>query len=299
MIFDFRLKVFYTVAEKLSFTKAANELFITQPAVTKHIHELEKQLGISLFKRKGNSIILSPHGEILKIYAGKILQMYNELEFELAEKNDTVKGKLRLGASTTLAQYILPKILAHLKQKHPELEIDLVTNNTEEIEKLLVDEKIDFGIVEGTSNKFPIVYQPFIKDEIVLVTSSKSKLAFAKEIKNEKLKTIPMVIRETGSGTLDVIDSALKKIGVKRKDLNIQIQLGSTESIKQYLFNSDCAAFLSIHSISKELLQNEFTVIDVKGLTIYRTFQFINLHGSYLKTVEFFRNFCKHHYNLS
>ena len=299
MIFDFRIKVFYTVAEKLSFTKAAKELFITQPAVTKHIHELEKQLGVSLFKRKGNSIVLTSQGEILKFYANKILQTYNDLEFELSQTNDKVMSRLRLGASTTVAQYILPKILAHLKLKHPELEIDLATNNTDEIEKLLVDEKIDFGIVEGTSNKPAIVYKPFIKDEIVLVSRGKSKLASLKEIKPEKLKSIPLVIREAGSGTLEVIDSALKKVGLKRKDLNIEIQLGSTESIKQYLYHSDCAAFLSIHSIAKQLMQNEFSIIDVKGLTIFRTFQFINLHGNHSKTVEFFKNFCVRHYNNS
>ena len=298
MIFDFRLKVFFTVAERLSFTRAANELFITQPAVTKHIRELEQQLGVSLFKRKGNSIALTAAGQTLKLYANKILQTYKELEFDLSRTNNTIKGQLRLGASTTVAQYVLPKILALLNRQHNGLQIDLVTANTDQIEKLLIDEKIDFGIVEGTSNKPQILYQPFIKDEIVLVTRSKNKLSAKKEIKPNTLKTVPLVIRESGSGTLDVIDAALKKVGLNRKALTVQIQLGSTESIKQYLYHSDCAAFLSIHSISKELGRNELSIIDVEGMSIYRTFQFINLRGNLSKTVNFFRKFCTSHYNL-
>lgn len=298
MIFDFRLKVFFTVAERLSFTRAANELFITQPAVTKHIRELEQQLGVSLFKRKGNSIALTAAGQTLKLYANKILQTYKELEFDLSQANNTIKGQLRLGASTTVAQYVLPKILALLNRQHNGLQIDLVTANTDQIEKLLIDEKIDFGIVEGTSNKPQILYQPFIKDEIVLVTRSKNKLSAKKEIKPNTLKTVPLVIRESGSGTLDVIDAALKKVGLNRKALTVQIQLGSTESIKQYLYHSDCAAFLSIHSISKELDRNELSIIDVEGMSIYRTFQFINLRGNSSKTVNFFRKFCTSHYNL-
>src|SRR5690606_2115587 len=104
MVFDFRLKVFYTVAQKLSFTKAASELFITQPAVTKHIREMELQIGAALFKRNGNSISITPSGEILLKYAEQIFHTYTELENELAQLNKVSEGSLRIGASTTLAQ---------------------------------------------------------------------------------------------------------------------------------------------------------------------------------------------------
>lgn len=298
MIFDFRLKVFFTVAEKLSFTAAAKELFITQPAVTKHIRELEQQLEVSLFKRKGNSIALTPSGQILKMYADKIIGTYNDLEFDLSLAKNKIKGNLRLGASTTVAQYVLPKILALLNRQHEELHVDLVTSNTEQIEKLLIDEKIDLGIVEGKPGKQQIAYNPFLKDEIVLVTRYSSELALKKEIKLKNLKSIPLVIRESGSGTLDVIDAALKKAGLSRKNLNIKIQLGSTESIKQYLYYPECAAFLSINSITKELDQKELSLIKVKGMRIERTFQFITLRGSSSKTVDFFKKFCLSHYNF-
>src|SRR6195952_4965810 len=126
MIFDFRLKVFYAVAQRLSFTKAAAELFITQPAVTKHIKELEHQLNVQLFRRNGNSIVLTAAGKILTQYAEKIFQTYTELENELAQLNNMEAGTLHIGASTTLAQTILPKLLAMFKKTYPAVSFTFV-----------------------------------------------------------------------------------------------------------------------------------------------------------------------------
>ncbi|MES2734013.1 MAG: LysR family transcriptional regulator, partial [Bacteroidota bacterium] len=127
MIFDFRLKVFYTVSQKLSFTKAANDLFISQPAVTKHINELELQLGAALFKRNGNSIALTPAGQIAVRYAQQIFQTYTALENEIAELHHISSGTIRIGASTTLAQYVLPKILALFKTTHPAIAFTFIS----------------------------------------------------------------------------------------------------------------------------------------------------------------------------
>lgn len=135
MIFDFRLKVFFTVSRKLSFTKAAQELFITQPAVTKHIKELEEQLGVALFTRHGNNISLTPGGQILSRYAENIFRTYAELENELARLSDVHKGNIVVGASTTLAQYVLPAILAQFKEAHPAVDFTMISGNSELIEQ--------------------------------------------------------------------------------------------------------------------------------------------------------------------
>src|SRR6185437_10305224 len=131
MIFDFRLKVFYTVAQRLSFTKAAADLFITQPAVTKHIKELEQQLNIQLFRRNGTSISLTPAGKVLLRYAERIFQTYTELETELAQLNNMEAGTLHIGASTTVAQTILPKILALFKKNYPAVNFTFIQANTD------------------------------------------------------------------------------------------------------------------------------------------------------------------------
>ncbi len=298
MIFDFRLKVFYTVSQKLSFTKAAGELFVTQPAVTKHINELEHQLGVALFKRHGNSISLTPPGQVLVRYAQQIFQMYAALENELAEFSSVSGGTLRIGASTTLAQYVLPGILALYKSAYPSVQVSFVTGNSEHIEQQVIAEKLDIAIVEGNSHHPQIMYEPFVKDEIVLVARTDSKWAAKNEIKAEQLRTIPLVLREHGSGTLDVVYQALAQINVHPKELTAEIQLENTESIKQYLIYSNSAAFLSVYSVTKELQQNQLSIIDIKGLDISRTFQFIQLHGQSSKLAALFKRFCLTHYNL-
>ncbi|WP_243770623.1 MULTISPECIES: LysR substrate-binding domain-containing protein [Mucilaginibacter] len=298
MIFDFRLKVFYTVAQRLSFTKAASELFITQPAVTKHIKELEQQLSVQLFKRNGNNISLTTAGKTLEKYAEKIFQTYTDLETELAQLNNLEAGTLHIGASTTVAQTILPKLLAMFKKTYPKVTFNFIQANTDQISQLVLAEKIDIAIVEGAAHSPQLSYTDFIKDEIVLVTSANNKLSKKTEITPKHLPAIPLVLREAGSGTLDVIFNALAAVQINPKDLNIEIQLESSIAIKQYLLYSETATFLSIQSVVSELKYNELTIIDVKGLEIFRTFQFIQLHGKHSKLIELFKRFCLANYNL-
>ncbi|HTM92010.1 MAG TPA: LysR substrate-binding domain-containing protein [Flavisolibacter sp.] len=293
MVFDFRLKVFYTVAHKLSFTKAASELFITQPAVTKHIRELEQQLGMALFKRNGNSISITAGGEILLKYAEKIFDTYKLLENELAQLNKITGGTIRIGASTTLAQTLVPKMLGQFKKTYPVFQLSFIRGNTDFISKQLIEEKIDLAIVEGASHYPQISYENFMKDEIVLVAKTNSKLAKLMEITPEQLLNIPLVLRESGSGTLDIIFKAMAETGISTKELSIDIQMESNISIKQYLQYSDSAAFLSIQSIVNELKRNELSIIDIKDLEIFRTFQFIQLHGKNSKLADLFKRFCK------
>lgn len=297
-MFDFRLKVFYTVAQKLSFTKAAQSLFITQPAVTKHIRELEQQLSVGLFRRNGNSIALTPAGQLLLKHAQKIQEAYIVLENELAQFSSMAGGHLRVGASTTLAQYVLPGILALFKTAHPVVDLSFITGNSEQIEHRLMQGQLDVGVVEGNSHHPQVMYEPLARDEIVLVTKADSKFARKTEIKPEQLSSIPLVLREQGSGTRDVLMQALSEVGIHAKDLQTELLLDSSESIKQYLLHADCAAFLSLHSVTKELQQREMTVIDIKGLDIYRTFQFITMRGQNYSVAELFKKFCLRHYKL-
>lgn len=298
MIFDFRLKVFYTVARRMSFTRAAAELFITQPAVTKHIKELEQQLNTQLFKRNGNNIDLTTAGKVLMQYAEKIFQIYTELETELAQLNNLEAGTLHIGGSTTVAQTILPKLLALFKKTYPAVNFNFIQANTDVITQHVLAEKVDIAIVEGAVHYPQIAYAPFAKDEIVLVTRANNQLAKKAEISPKQLLNIPLVVREAGSGTLDVIYTALSDAGINPKDLHIEIQLESSIAIKQYLMHSDTATFLSIQSVLSELKYNELSIIDIKGLEIFRTFQFIQLHGKNSRLIELFKRFCLANYNL-
>ncbi len=292
---DFRLKVFIKTAEKLSFTKAAKELFITQPAVTKHITALERQLGYKLFNRKGNHIELTKAGEILLDYAKKIERLYNEMVFDINALNNRFKGRLRIGSSSTMTQYILPEILAKFTSKFKELELSVINGNTQQIENALLNNEIDLGIVEGQSHRSDFKYIRFINDEIVLVANTKNKLTKKGEISLKELRNLPLIIREEGSGTLEVITHYLKQKNIKLNELNIRLRLGSTEGIKNFILHSNSFALLSIHSILKELRRNELAIIEIKGLEIKRHFNFILPAGQQDSLVEIFIEFARNY----
>jgi len=292
---DFRLEVFYTVAKRLSFTKAAAELFITQPAVTKHIHELEEQYNAKLFERKGNHISLTEAGGLLLIHAEKVFELYRNVEFEINTLNKRREGLLRLGASTTIAQYIAAPLLARFRNKFPDVQLSLVTGNTEQVEKALLAREIEMGIIEGYSKNTEISYHEFLKDEIVLVCSSKHPLANRNSLNADDLKNIRFVLRERGSGTLEVIDHALKKAGINYSEFIVEIRLGNTESIKSYLLNAPAMAFLSIHAIVDEVKRGELKIIDVENLSIERSFYLINLQGKITGLADLFFHFAQHH----
>lgn len=286
-MFDYRLKVFHTAATRLSFTKAAEELHISQPAVTKHIKEIENQLNTKLFDRKGTSIQLTQSGKTLYRYAEKIRNLYRDMEFEIGQINQQHKGKLIIGASTTVAQYILPEILAKFNTYYKDIKIELLTHNTEDISDLLKQGKIDLGIIEGESQSSYFDYKIFKLDEIVLVAKADHPLAH-KNLVLKDLYTLNLILREQGSGTLEFIQNRLKEKGIHIDDLNTVMHLGSSESIKNYLLHSDCMAFLSISTVLNELKYNSLTIIDIKNFSIERNFHFILPKGEQSELIRFF-----------
>ncbi|MEC4113355.1 LysR family transcriptional regulator [Myroides pelagicus] len=296
-MFDFRLKVFYTVAKKNSFTKAAKELMISQPAVTKHIQEIESHYKTKLFDRNGVKISLTESGELLCRYAEEVFSIYRNLAFDIHALNAKMDGNLCLGASTTISQYVLPPLLAEFREKVGDIHIDVISDNTYGIEKALLSSQIDVAMVEGNSKHPQIKYTDFIKDEIVLVCKATNPLAKQGSIPPEELKQLSFLLRESGSGTLDVIESSLNKVGISINDLKSDMSFSSTESIKMYLMHSSSFAFLSIHAILKELKYNELVVVDIEGLEINRCFSIIQRQGQESALVELFIRFAQS-YNL-
>jgi len=228
---DFRLKVFKKVADKLSYTKAARELHISQPAVSKHINKLEEHFEKALFYREGNRISLTSEGQLLLTYANKILDLYQHLENDFLAMDEKLPNQFVLGASTTISQYILPKALADLKALYPNLKITLINGNTDKIEKLVEKRQIDLGFTEGSTSNPLLHYERFRRDEIVLTTRMANRSFRKEELSVGELCDIPMIIREEGSGTRKVVEAALKNKHIRPEDLNVQMVLGSTEGI--------------------------------------------------------------------
>lgn len=276
---DFRLRVFMSVAQNKSFTKASKELFISQPAITKHIQELELQYKTPLFERTKNRILLTKAGELLMLHASELCRRYRQLDFEMNMLTNHLTGTLNFGASTTISQYLLPPILASFILKFPDIKISLLNGNSREIEQALADGKITLGMVEGNSHQNSMRYTPFMKDELVVVTHIGSTLAKYDEISLDQLCSFPLVLRENGSGTLDVFESVLLHHHIKLSSLNILIQLGSTESIKLFLENSNCLGVVSIRAVSREIASGKLKIIDVAGFCAERMFSFVELQG--------------------
>lgn len=295
---DFRLKVFISVAKNLSFTKASKELFVSQPAITKHIQELETQYQVSLFERLGNRIKLTKAGEILLEHSERIIDDYKRLEYELNLLHNTHSGELRLGASTTISQYVIPALLACFLEKFPNVRLSLLSGNTREIESALAEHRIDLGVVEGIQRTTGMKYMPFMKDELVLITSNRSRLSRFDEISLYDLPGIPLVLRERGSGTLDVFESVLQQYAIKLSSLNVQMFLGSTESIKNYLEYSDCMGVVSIRALQQELTAGKFKIIELKEARINRQFCFVQHYGQEAGLASAFMQFASHNKKL-
>lgn len=288
---DFRLKAFYSVAHNLSFTKASQELFVSQPAVTKHIRELESLYGVRLFDRRGSSISLTRAGEIMMEHCERILSEYRKLEYDMHMLNNESAGELRLGASTTIAQYVLPPLLASFTARYPKMKVSLIDTNSRNVEKYLQEHLIDLGMVEGVFRQSNLRYEPFLYDELVPVVSSSSALAAKGEISAEEFRNVPLVLRERGSGTLDTIEMELAKNGMKLSSLNVRMYLGSTESIKSFLRYSDCMGIVSLSAIERELKEGVFSIIDIDGLSFSRHFCFVTGQGQESGPVEVFMRF--------
>jgi DNA-binding transcriptional LysR family regulator len=270
---NFRLVVFRKVAEHLSFRKAAEDLFLTQPAVSLQIKALEEDLGVQLFDRAGTHIALTEAGRILHGYAGQVSSLLALAEDEIASLSGNHSGHLALGASTTIAQYILPKLLGDFQKQFPRVHATLMSGNTENIVTALENRKIALGLIEGPARSRDTKTEPFLKDSLVLIVATAHELAERSSVSCKDLKSAPLLVRERGSGTRRVLELALEKCGIKRSSLNITMELDSSEAIKSAVEAGLGIGFISRWAIAKDLrLNTSFKIVDVDGLNIQRDF---------------------------
>jgi len=273
--YDFRWQVFMAVAEQLSFTRAAEHLYITQPAVSKHIRELELIVGTSLFQRKSNRIELTPAGELVKRRLLKIFKIYGEMDYELGLLKNTISGELNIAASSTIAQYVLPIYLSHFYEQYPHLRVPIISGNSREVEDALEANHADIGMVEGYSSRVGLVYLPFAEDELLVIASPSFAGSLPEKLFLSDLLTTPLVIREAGSGTLEIIDRVLREHSVKIEQLNILLQLGTTEGIKQFVKNSSCIGIVSEKAVERELKDETLVAIPVLDISFKREFRIV------------------------
>ncbi|HEY0945302.1 MAG TPA: LysR family transcriptional regulator [Opitutaceae bacterium] len=276
---DYRLQVFREVAEKLNFTRAAESLHISQPAVTQHIKVIEAHYGTPLFRRAAGGITLTPAGRVLLAATERMAALVHETEAALRDGQVQLTGPLRIGASTTIAQYFLPGLIARFRQQHRSVELTLRIGNTREVAEGVRAARLDLGLVEGPGERRDLRAVPFYDDEIVCVTAPGHPLARREHVRPADLATVPFVLREPGSGTRDVVERALKQAGLRPAALTLLLETESSEAIKGLVAAGDAAAFLSRLAIGSELALKRLVVVPVEGLRVRRKFFFLFSQG--------------------
>ena len=224
---DRRLQVFHAVAKQLSFTKAADLLFMTQPAVTFQIKQLEEHFNTRLFDRGHGKITLTPAGEVVLQYAERILGLSSELDVRLSDMTGNVGGSLIVGASTTIAEFMLPGILGEFKAAYPAVRSRLVVGNSESIQQRVAEHTIDIGFIESPGHANNLECGDCCEDELVVVCHPRFPLARQKEVTPEQLLKHPYVSREPGSGSREFIDEYLEQAGIKPDAMNVVMEMGS------------------------------------------------------------------------
>ncbi len=272
---DRRLQVFYTVAKQLSFTKAAELLYMTQPAVTFQVKQLEEHFNTRLFERSHSKITLTPAGEVAMEYAERILNLSSEMDTRLGELTGQISGTLLVGASTTIAEYMLPRLLGDFKAQYPNVHARLMVANSESIEAKIADHTLDVGLIEAPSHHPQLMSHVCCEDELVAICSPKHSVAQHASITPVQLAELPYVSRESGSGTREVMDDYFRKNGVQPEDLHIVMELGSREAIKGAV-----EAGLGIAIVSRATIQKEIKLGDLNAIPLeprlYRPLSMVN-----------------------
>ncbi len=261
---DRRLQVFYTVARQLSFTKAADILYMTQPAVTFQVKQLEEHFNTRLFERSHGKISLTPVGDLVLDYAERILALSGEMEARVGELTGQVTGPLMIGASTTIAEYQLPRILGEFKERFPQVQARLTVVNSETVAAKVADHSLDVGLIEAPSHNTNLTTLACCEDELVMICSPNHALASRSSVSAQDISEQPYVSREHGSGTRDVVDDFFKDNGVNPDDLHIEMELGSREAIKGAVEAGLGVAIMSASTVTKELQLGTLAAVPLK-----------------------------------
>ncbi len=274
---DHKLKVFCTVAEVRSFSKASEIIHLTQPAVSVQVQALEEFYETRLLNRSNSDVTLTPAGKILYKYAKDILSLYSEAEKDISKLTGCVKGSLLIGAGHSIGAYFLPGIINNFVKMCPKTNVDLRVENTKRIVDLLQSSSIDIGFVDDSVKSPKIIANKVFRDELCLISSNSKKWGEKRDFSVYQLQNVPFIIREDGSGTRNTIEKFLLKHGVTLKDLNIKLILGSTEAIKKAVKDGIGMSIITRMALEKEIESGEINIIPIKEGNIIRNFSAIFL----------------------
>ena len=274
-----QLEILCKIIESGSFSRAAGSLHLSQPTLTEHIKSLEDYLGVTLLDRLGREVVPTKAGEILYEYAQKILNLKAEAEQKLYSLRGELKGELVVGASTIPGEYILPALIKDFRDNFPTIFIKLSVGDTKKVIEETLNNQIELGIVGPEVKSAKLEYYPFIKDELILVVPPLSSWKKVKSITLEKLKEVPFVLREEGSGTRMVMEKTLENYGIGVSDLEVVATLGSTMALVQAIKRGVGGSIISYRAVKEDLKKGALKRIPIEKVKFYRKFYLVLRRG--------------------
>ncbi len=287
----FQLKAFYVVAKHLNFTRAAKEMSLSQPAVSRQVASLEKSLGLELFIQRGRRVELTDAGRNLYYYSDRIFEYVEQAEQSMSQFKDLERGKVLIGACTTVGGYVLPPLLKAFQERYPNINIVLRMGNSEEIERLVAEREIDLGLIGGPLKNTILYAEPYFQDELVMISSSNHFLKGRKNVKAQEIAGETLIWREQGSASRFLMEQffADNNLFFSKK-----MEIGCTEVIKRLVAAGVGITFISRHAVLLEQAAGLIKIIDSKDLVIPILYSviFIKDQRSY-PTVIAFLNFIR------
>lgn len=277
-----QLHIFYTVAERGSFSAAAQALHMTQPAVTMQIQSLEDYFGSKLLIRSTKKIELSEAGRALMPFAQRSIDLMRETDIAMTQFTDMLAGRLLLGSSLTIGEYVLPRLLGPFGQQYPDITIMLKVMNTTEILEQIVHHQLNFGLVEAPVHHPDMVMEPVMEDELKLIVPAGHPLCDKKEVFLEEVIAYPFVLREKGSGTRQVMEDELIRQNIDPQRVQTVMELGSTGAVKSAVEAGFGVTMISPSSVKHEVSLGLMHIVDIKDAKFKRNFYSIHLKSTLL-----------------
>ena len=276
-----QFKVFEATARHGSFTRAAEELFLTQPTVSMQVKQLTKAIGLPLFEQVGKRLYLTEAGQALFSTCQEIFTKLEQLDMTVADLKGMKQGQLRLAVITT-AKYFVPRLLGPFCQKYPGVDVSLIVTNHERVIDRLGDNQDDLYVMSQLPTNMDIQAHPFLDNPLVVVAPRNHPLAGQKNIPIQRLIDEPFIMREPGSGTRRAVESLFEQESVT---VRVRLELGSNEAIKQAIAGGLGISVLSHHTMTPESSNSDLTVLDVQGFPIERQWYVVHLGSKQMSVV--------------
>lgn len=269
------LRTFRTVVDRSSFSLAADELEISQPAVSGQIRSLEKELGLRLLDRGGRRLATTEAGAVLYEHAGRVLAAEAALERALAQVGDGVAGRLMLGASTGPGELLVPRLLGAFADVHPDVELHLAVYDSRAVCERVLDDELELGFVGAASTMRGLAVEPFVRDELVVITPPGHALARRESVSLEELAAEPMLMQQRGSGVRAVLEDAMRAAGLRDRDLSVAMELGLQQSVKAAVLDGIGITVISRLAVEREVADGRLQAVPLAGPGLARDFSVV------------------------